>query len=331
MALAAEVNANLALLQIAVLQGNGAGVMVGGNHHQGVAVLGGEFQHVAQGAVEVQELLHGLLDVVAVQPVVDAGAFDHHHEAVFILRELVQALGHHAAEQVSALPSHGQVVRGQDADDRHLGRHQLFLGEGYGVAGIGHLLGDVTAVLAVHGEPVQTAACQVIHTAGHVVGDEVVLIIAELVVAAEVAGGSIGKVAGDHGAGLLAHLGGIYQDGILVRCVRRRAHVAVGGLHTRGQGRSTGTGIGDELVGAPGAGQAHVGHIVQVQLAVVQHPGAAHLFQSHAVSNEEDDVLHLIALRRLLNGNDVVSPGGGVILQRSLFLLAGNRGQSDDS
>ena len=78
---------------------------------------------------------------------------------------------------------------------------------------------------------------------------------------------------------------------------------------------------------------------VQVQLAVVQDPGAADLLQAHAVADHEDDIAHLIVHRRHHDVHDLVRIGRGIILQRLFFLLLlagdshrkGGQGQDGDS
>ena len=96
--------------------------------------------------------------------------------------------------------------------------------------------------------------------------------------------------------------------------------MAVGGFHACGQGGSAGTGVGNELIGAVCAGDADVGEVVEVELALVQHPGAAYLLQAHAVANHYYDVFDLVGDGGHLNVYDVVGVGGLVVLE-DLFLV----------
>ena len=136
----------------------------------------------------------------------------------------------------------------------------------------------------------------------------------------------VGEVAGNDYAGLFTQLLRLDQDGGNIRAVGRRAHMAIAGFLTDGQRRSARTGVRDELIGAVRAGQAHGRETVQVQLAVVHHPGATDLLQAHAVADHDDDVPHLVVHGWHGHIHDFVRIGRGVILEDFLFLLvlAGN-------
>ena len=161
----------------------------------------------------------------------------------------------------------------------------------------------------------------IVHTALHIIGDEVVLVVTVFVVAAEVAGRRVGEVAGHHDAGLLAQLLRLHEHGGNVRAVGGGAHMAVAGLLAGRERRAARAGVRDELVGAIGAGQAHGREVVQVQLAVVQHPGAADLLEAHAVADHDDDVAHLVVHGRHGHIDNLIGIGRRVILKGGLFLL----------
>ena len=102
--------------------------------------------------------------------------------------------------------------------------------------------------------------------------------------------------------------------------------MAVGGLDAGRQCSSTSAGIRYEGICAPGAGKPHMREIVQVELALIEHPCAAHLLQAHAVSYHEDDVPDFICLGRFLNLHDIIGVRGLVILELRLScFLAGDQ------
>ena len=126
-------------------------------------------------------------------------------------------------------------------------------------------------------------------------------------------------MAGHGDAGLLAELPRLDEHGGGIRRVRRHADAAVSRLLADRQGRSAGAGVGDELVRAPGAGKTGIGETVEVELAVIQHPGAADLLEAHAVADHDNDVSDLIAQRRHLHIGDVVGAVRPVILEGGLL------------
>ena len=208
MAVVAERHANFALFQVTVLEGQGAGGMVGGDHHQSVSVGGGPFEHVAQGAVKVQQLFHRLFDVVGVQPVVYARSLYHHCEAFVASRgtQQIQRTGGHGAEEVSPLLGYRQVIVGHQRQDRQLRSHQFFFVRSVVVAPGLHLGNDVAAILAFGPEVVAAATGNEVHAALCIVCNDGIIMIAAFVVAAEIAGCGIRHVASDHDSCLFAKL-----------------------------------------------------------------------------------------------------------------------------
>ncbi len=261
------------------------------------------------------------------QPVVNAGAFQHHDKAFVaaLAGEELQAAGYAVPIKVSAFQRDGQVIRRENTHDGQLRLHQFLLRERQVIAGRRHLIHDIAAVGALdRGKPVRAAAGQIINPAVQVVRNEVFLVVAVLVVAGKVTGGGIGPMAGDGNAGLLPQLPGFYQDGGEVRFVRSHAYMAVGRFLAGRNGGAPCPGVRNQVVRAPGAGKAYVRELVKVEFAMVQHPGAAHLLQAHAIANHNDDVAHLIGLRGFLHLHNVIRMGRLVILEGRLLLFAGD-------
>ena len=208
MAVVAERHANFALFQVTVLEGQGAGGMVGGDHHQSVSVGGGPFEHVAQGAVKVQQLFHRLFDIVGVQPVVYARSLNHHCKALVASRsgERFDTARHHFTEEVSPLLGYRQVIVGHQRQDRQLRSHQFFFVRSVVVAPGLHFGNDVAAILALGAEVVAAATGNEVHAALCIVCNDGIIMIATFVVAAEIAGCGIRHVASDHYTRLLAKL-----------------------------------------------------------------------------------------------------------------------------
>ena len=323
MAFAAELNADAAFGKVAVLQGEASGRMVGSHHDERMAVGRCPFEHVADRPVEVEQLFHRLGDVVAVEPVVDAGSFDHHHEAVGIGAEQLESAGNGAAEKIAALLGYGQVVRGEDANHGQPGAHQRGLIEGYVVARGGHLLRYVTPVRALGGEPVEAAAAQVVDSALDIVRDQVFLVIAVDVVAAEVTRRRVCEMAGHGDSGLLAEFARTYQHARQIRAVRRGPDVALGGLPTGRERGPAGAGIGDQPIRAPGARKSHYGEVVKIQFTLVEDPAAADLLEAHSVADEDDDVADIRVLSGLSDLYYIIGAVCLIVLQR-LVLLAGD-------
>ena len=335
MAFAGKIHADSAVFKVPVLERQAAGGMVGSDDDERMPILCRPLKDIAYGAVKVQKLLHRLADVISVQPVVDAGAFQHHHKAVPALRKKVQATHDCMAVKVPALRRNREVVRSKYADDGQSGLHEFVLREGYGIARGGHFLSNVAPVSAFGREPVQPAAGEVVHSAFDIIGNKIFLIVAVFIVAGEVAGRCIGKMAGDGDAGLLAEFAGLCQYGRHVGGIGSRSYVAVACLYSGGDGRPAGTGIRYELVGAIGPGKADGRETVKVQFPVVEHPCAANLLQPHAVADHYDDVLHFVCHRRHLNLRDVVGERRLIVLEWLFFRLFagkdhGRRQRSDN-
>ena len=179
--------------------------MVGSHYHKGVSVFFGPLKHVADRAVKVKRLFHCEVDTVGVQPVVDAGAFKHGHEALLAAlgRQKIKATRDHMAEQVSTLGGNGEIVIGHQAQHRQGSLHKLLLVGGVVVALGFHFGHYVTTVVPFGTKVVASASGYEIYSAVDVVGNKAVGVVAAGVVAAKVAGSGVGKVAYGYAAGFL--------------------------------------------------------------------------------------------------------------------------------
>ena len=64
-----------------------------------------------------------------------------------------------------------------------------------------------------------------------------------------------------------------------------------------GQCGTSGSGVGDEVVGAIGFREAGVLGVVQPELAPVGGPSGIHVHKAHAVADHEDHVLYFLSGR----------------------------------
>ena len=79
---------HFALLDAAFEEGEAAGVVVGRNYHEGVAVLFGPFENGADYFVKVEEFLAHVADFVAVGPVVYLRTLDHEEKSLLVIQHI---------------------------------------------------------------------------------------------------------------------------------------------------------------------------------------------------------------------------------------------------
>ncbi len=299
------------VLDAALQEGEAAGVVVGRDHHQGVAVFLGPLQNSANHFVKVEEFLAHVPHFILVGPVINLGAFHHEEEAFLVIQHLKGFQG--AFHEDGAAVQRGLevvfVVQAQEFVAFCIGN--VFQLVHVGIALGFHLFNEVAAVGALVPE-MGAAAGNEVHVGVNILGRQAFLVLPGGAVDAEVRRGSVVDAAGNGHARLLAFDAlGPLQVGLHFLSVRAQADIAVLGLFAVGQGGSAGAGVRDEFVRSIGAGIAHIRHLVNVQGTAVGYPAHAPLRQAGAVANHEDDVFHLLALglfdmHRLVRGFHLV-------------------------
>ena len=271
--------------------------MVGRDDHQGVAVVLGPLEHLADGLVEVEEFLGHVAHLVAVRPVVDLGTFDHQEEAfLVVLAQQFDGLHRAVLQHGAAVQARVHVQRGEQGQELAVMDIREFLTLLHEVVAPRlHLLDEVPAVLALVPE-LAAAAEDEVHAAVHVLGGDLRLQVAVRAVAYEVGGRGVVDAARHDEAGLLAQGLRLMEQGEERFFVHILADVAVFGLLAGGKGGAAGAGIGDELVRAVSPGIAGHRAVVQVQVSSVEGPAHGHGLHRHAVADHEDDVLDLLGL-----------------------------------
>ena len=271
--------------------GQAAGLVVAGDQDQGLlGVLGGEVDGHLHRVGQGLGVVDGGGGVVGVAGPVDLAALAHHEEAVLVLGEHLDALGHvvgqgpHVVGAIQLI-GHGVGV-GQVLVDDHHGAGGDLLGLGLGghhvVAG---LLGQVVQVLLVALGAVgiqQAAAGEVLKAGVHQLQADVVVVVAAGLVGVEGGGSGVVQVdGGDHADGVALLAVQLLGDGLILHGAGL-VHVdgAGVGLVAGGQGGGGGGGVGGEGVGVIGDGGADTLEVHEVQVLGAVQDGAAVVVQA---------------------------------------------------
>ena len=281
------------LPDVAVGQREAAGLVVGGDHHQRVAVLLGPVEHGMQHTLEVGQLGTQVGGVVVVACPVDLRPLNHHGEALGVAAEHLDGLHRRRTQHVAALglrqrvavveqPHHTVAAESQQAVER---AH-------HGVAAGGEGVKRAQPVLAVLRQEIPVAA------ANHHAVTALRQLQRQGVVHLAVGHMAVGRrrrgvhaVADNHEAGALAGVDGVVEDGAVARRVRRPVHVVVLHLLARGQRRAAGRRVGAVLVERIGTRKTAVRKAQEgAVVALLGHHRGIDLGHAHAVAHYKDDV-----------------------------------------
>ena len=271
--------------------------MVGGNYHQGLAVFFGPLEHLANDTVEVEELLAHVTHLIAVTPVIYLGTFYHEEEAFFVVQHLegLEGAFHEHGAAVQGRFEVVFVVQAQEFAALCTGNvlYLVYIGITLGL----HFLDEVAAVAALIPE-MGAAATDEVYVGIHVLGSQAFLVLTAGAIYAEVGRSGVVDTAGYGNARLHAFDAlGPLQVGFYGVAVGIQGNVAVLGLDTGSQGCAAGRGIGYQTVYGVGLGITGHRHLQHIELAAVGHVTHRPLVETGTVTNHENNVLDLLALR----------------------------------
>ena len=307
-ALGGEDAEGVAGLRVGLGEDGGAGLVVGADDDERVPVAFGEADGGFNGLVEVEGLLHGAGEVVAVLALVDAGAFYHQEEALpAALGEVFDGHFRGGGEVVAPVEGDGlrQVQQALGVIcvvvigviDHRVAAADFFLrGEGQALEG-----GLRAGGGEEEGAAGQVGPDLVLHPAGGLMGEE------------GRGRGAVEVVRGEHAAGV-AQRGEEFGDVGNDLLGRVHAEVAVVGLLSRGVGRAGGGGVRGEVVGGLGAHEADGAQVGHREFAAVGVQGGIDGADAHAVADHQDDVAHAAVGAVCGEGGRVGALPGGVII-----------------
>ena len=311
----------MARFQVAVQEGEAAGLMVGGDHYQRLTVLVGKTEGCCNGPVKGQLFDDGSGEAVRVAGVVNLGSFHHEEKALAgEAPEFVDGLGGNVGQKVQCFL--GGVRAHSLVDGNHLARD----GCGpKGVVTIGIAFGfdaghQVQAVLPGIFEIVRSAAAQKVQVAGggEVTCDEFGAVTLRSV-AVEYGRGGVGDVSHrDHACGLAFVVEPVGQAGIPFGTVMVGGDVARPGEFAGGEGAAARCGVADEIVLRVVELDADALEFEEGEIPVVGIGAGGNLVQAHAVADEKNHVLDSFLAAVVPEGGRI---GGNALRELKLFVL----------
>mgnify|MGYP006064335869 CR=1 FL=1 len=273
--------------------GQAAGLVVAGDQDQGlVGVLGGEVDGHLHRVGQSLGVVDGGAGVVGVAGPVDLAALAHHEEAVLVVAQDLDALGHVVGQGPHVLGAvdligHGVAVGQVLVDEDGLlgvGAHLLgvSLGAGHGVAGLGGQRVQVLLVALAAGGGEEAAAGEVLEVGGDHLQADLIVAGAAGLVGVEGGGGGVVEVhGGDDAHGVALLLVELLGDGLVLH---RAGLVHVDGpgvgLVAGGDGGGGGGGVRGEGVGVVGDGGAGGLKVHEVEVAGAVQDGALVVVQA---------------------------------------------------